>query len=182
MELGRENPSDHNEEFCMTVLGLRLSRRANAVSALHGEVSRAMWTRSLSRQRRRTQCRSATSPTACTCRPGWRRKCSGSTTAISGPAGTRHSGEARDLGRNRERRRRRALGNPPQPEIAAAGVRAPPARSNRPSVAANRRKCCKTGPRAQSGRADHRLRAPLRHLQAGQPDSGRHRTAGLDGE
>ena len=33
-----------DEEFCMTVLGLRLSRRANAVSALHGEVSRAMWT------------------------------------------------------------------------------------------------------------------------------------------
>jgi starch phosphorylase len=28
----------------MTVLGLRLSRRANAVSAMHGEVSRAMWT------------------------------------------------------------------------------------------------------------------------------------------
>ena len=28
----------------MTVLGLRLARRANAVSALHGEVSRAMWT------------------------------------------------------------------------------------------------------------------------------------------
>jgi len=28
----------------MTVLGLRLSRRANAVSALHGEVSRRMWT------------------------------------------------------------------------------------------------------------------------------------------
>ncbi len=27
----------------MTVLGLKLSRRANAVSALHGEVSRAMW-------------------------------------------------------------------------------------------------------------------------------------------
>src|SRR5215470_20441071 len=28
----------------MTVLGLKLSRRAYAVSALHGEVSRAMWT------------------------------------------------------------------------------------------------------------------------------------------
>jgi glycogen phosphorylase len=42
--LGRENPNNHFEEFCMTVLGLRLSRRANAVSALHGEVSRAMWT------------------------------------------------------------------------------------------------------------------------------------------
>jgi glycogen phosphorylase len=44
MGLGREKPSDPQEMFCMTVLGLRLSRRANAVSALHGEVSRAMWT------------------------------------------------------------------------------------------------------------------------------------------
>jgi starch phosphorylase len=44
MGLGREKPSDNQETFCMTVLGLRLSRRANAVSALHGEVSRAMWT------------------------------------------------------------------------------------------------------------------------------------------
>ena len=42
--LGRENPLDKHEEFCMTVLGLKLSRRANAVSSLHGEVSRAMWT------------------------------------------------------------------------------------------------------------------------------------------
>src|ERR1039457_282418 len=44
MGLGREHPGNPDEEFCMTVLGLRLSRRANAVSALHGEVSRAMWT------------------------------------------------------------------------------------------------------------------------------------------
>ncbi|MBZ5655778.1 MAG: alpha-glucan family phosphorylase [Acidobacteriia bacterium] len=44
MALGRENPNNTEESFCMTVLGLRLSRRANAVSSLHGEVSRAMWT------------------------------------------------------------------------------------------------------------------------------------------
>jgi glycogen phosphorylase len=44
MSLGRENPGNAHEDFCMTVLGLRLSRRSNAVSALHGEVSRAMWT------------------------------------------------------------------------------------------------------------------------------------------
>ena len=43
MALGREDP-ESDERFCMTVLGLRLSRRANAVSSLHGEVSRAMWT------------------------------------------------------------------------------------------------------------------------------------------
>ena len=44
MSLGRENIHNNDEPFCMTVLGLKLSRRANAVSALHGEVSRAMWT------------------------------------------------------------------------------------------------------------------------------------------
>ena len=43
--LGRENSSNGDELFCMTVLALRLSRRANAVSALHAEVSRAMWTK-----------------------------------------------------------------------------------------------------------------------------------------
>ena len=37
-------PDNHHEQFCMTVLALKLSRRANAVSALHGEVSRTMWT------------------------------------------------------------------------------------------------------------------------------------------
>ncbi len=44
LAFGRENPGNYAEEFSMTVLGLKLSRRANAVSALHGEVSRAMWT------------------------------------------------------------------------------------------------------------------------------------------
>ena len=44
MGFGREQPSNDQEAFCMTVLGLRLARRSNAVSALHGEVSRNMWT------------------------------------------------------------------------------------------------------------------------------------------
>jgi starch phosphorylase len=43
MGFGREHPTDFNETFCMTVLGLKLARRVNAVSSLHGEVSRAMW-------------------------------------------------------------------------------------------------------------------------------------------
>jgi starch phosphorylase len=43
MGIGREDPSNSQEEFVMTVVGLKLSRRANAVSSLHGEVSRAMW-------------------------------------------------------------------------------------------------------------------------------------------
>ncbi|MCP4293794.1 MAG: glycosyltransferase family 1 protein [bacterium] len=43
MALGRENPDNKNETFCMTVLALRLSRNANGVSELHGHVSRDMW-------------------------------------------------------------------------------------------------------------------------------------------
>lgn len=41
--LGRVNPEDDSEPFCMTVLALKLSRSANGVSELHGEISRKMW-------------------------------------------------------------------------------------------------------------------------------------------
>lgn len=44
LALGRENAADRNEPFCMTVLALRLSARCNGVSAIHGRVSREMWT------------------------------------------------------------------------------------------------------------------------------------------
>lgn len=43
LALGRENPADRKEPFCMTVLALKLSERINGVSKLHGEVSRKMW-------------------------------------------------------------------------------------------------------------------------------------------
>lgn len=43
MGLGRVEPQNEQETFCMTVIGLKLSRRANAVSSLHGHVSRRMW-------------------------------------------------------------------------------------------------------------------------------------------
>ncbi len=41
--LGRENPEDVQEPFCMTVLAIRLSAYNNGVSELHGAVSRDMW-------------------------------------------------------------------------------------------------------------------------------------------
>ena len=43
MALGRVDPDNASESFCMTVLALKISRRANAVASLHGEVSRRMW-------------------------------------------------------------------------------------------------------------------------------------------
>lgn len=45
LALGRENPMDDAEHFCMTVLALKLSRINNGVSKLHGKVSRNMWKR-----------------------------------------------------------------------------------------------------------------------------------------
>jgi len=45
LALGREKADDKAEEFCMTVLALRLNRRCNGVAKLHGEVSREMWKR-----------------------------------------------------------------------------------------------------------------------------------------
>jgi starch phosphorylase len=41
--LGRVNPENPDEPFCMTVLALKASRAANGVSELHGQVSRHMW-------------------------------------------------------------------------------------------------------------------------------------------
>jgi starch phosphorylase len=43
MGLGRVDPKNESEPFCMTVLALKLSRAANGVSELHGRVSRHMW-------------------------------------------------------------------------------------------------------------------------------------------
>lgn len=43
MGLGRVEPQNDSELFCMTVLALKLSRRATSVSSLHGYVSRRMW-------------------------------------------------------------------------------------------------------------------------------------------
>ena len=43
MAFGRVNPEDRSETFCMTVLALKNSRRANGVSAIHADVSRRMW-------------------------------------------------------------------------------------------------------------------------------------------
>jgi starch phosphorylase len=43
MALGRVNPGDTTEPFCMTVLALKNACRANGVSSIHGGVSRLMW-------------------------------------------------------------------------------------------------------------------------------------------
>ncbi len=51
LALGRVEPHNEHEPFCMTTLALKLSRKRNGVSSLHGAVSRRMW-KSLWPQRR----------------------------------------------------------------------------------------------------------------------------------
>jgi starch phosphorylase len=41
--LGRKDPGNDAEDFCMTVLALRLASFSNGVSQLHGNVTRRMW-------------------------------------------------------------------------------------------------------------------------------------------
>jgi glycogen phosphorylase len=43
LALGRKHPENDSEDFCMTVLALRLAACSNGVSKLHGNVSRQMW-------------------------------------------------------------------------------------------------------------------------------------------
>ncbi len=43
LALGREDPADRKETFCMTVLALKTAAGCNGVSKLHGHVSRNMW-------------------------------------------------------------------------------------------------------------------------------------------
>jgi glycogen phosphorylase len=43
LALGQVHPGKDTEPFCMTVLALKACRAANAVSELHGRVSREMW-------------------------------------------------------------------------------------------------------------------------------------------
>ena len=121
MALGRVNPSDGGERFCMTVLALKGSRRANAVSSLHGRVSRAMWTSlypgvrrgpsaDRSHHQRRSRAVMARSADASALRPALR----------AGLAATLRG--SRLLGRHRRRGRWRAVGDAPDAQGAAHHV------------------------------------------------------------
>jgi starch phosphorylase len=43
LALGRQNANNDAEDFCMTVLALRMAGHSNGVSKLHGLISRKMW-------------------------------------------------------------------------------------------------------------------------------------------
>ena len=138
---------------------------ANGVSRRHGQVARAMW-HELWPERPWSRCRSATSPTACTCRRG-----------SAGRRATlldRHLGETgcarrptRYLGGRRCGSPTRICGRRASAANRARRVRPARAASPTGSRAATLREYVESAARAlRSGRAHARLRPPSRHLQA----------------
>ncbi len=94
LALGRVRGDDADELFCMTVLALKLSRFANGVSSLHGDVAPAHVAAPVALPGATSRCPSGTSPTACTCRAGWPSPCSGFSTGTCRVAGRSSSSEA----------------------------------------------------------------------------------------
>ena len=134
----------------------------------------------LARHARRSDCRCAASPTACTCRRGWR-------------AGVRAARSALRPGLARSRRRRRRSGSGcndiPDAEIWADAPVAARTTCSRSSASACARAGSQehVGPEPRSSPAGamldpealtHRLRAPLHRLQAARADLPRPRAAG----
>ncbi len=177
--LGRVNPGDPNEPFCMTVLALKLSRHANGVSALHGAVSRRMWQPAVPgpprgggadrpHHQRRPRALLAGPPDEGPVRPPPRPRLA--------DADVRPG----DLAGHRDGRGRRAVGGPAGPEGPADRLRPPTAGPPDQPPRRGRRGDRRGPPGARPERPDHRLRPPVRHLQAGHPGPARRRAAGRD--
>ena len=127
MGFGREHPTDYGESFCMTVLGLEAgaARERRELAARRGLARHVEWPLSRGPGRR-----GAHRP-----RDQWRARAlvAGAADAppLRSPSGRGLAARKRrsaHLGGDRDRRRRRVVGDAPQPEGAALQLR-PPARA-----------------------------------------------------
>jgi starch phosphorylase len=158
MGLGRVNRDDRHEPFCMTVLALRSCHRANAVSSLHGHVSRGMWMPMYGVQTDRTHHqRRARAIVAGAADASGLRPASGTRLAAA-------FGRRRFLGTNRCRRRRRALGDASDAEGSAHRDRPAPGRTAGGAARRFAGPCAAGPPCPQLRRSDNRFRAPLRDI------------------
>ena len=172
MGLGRVEPHNEGESFCMTVLGLKLSRRANAVSCLHGHVSRRMWAHLWPwRVEEEIPIGHITNGVHV---PSWLAWQMLQLYDRNFPAGwLQRMGEPEAWKRIHAGRSGRAVGSPLRAQEPAVGVRAPP---RQPAMPPPRRKRRRRRSRAESARSEHphdRLRPPVCHVQAGRPDHDR---------
>ena len=177
MGLGRVEPQNEHETFCMTVIGLKLSRRANAVSSLHGHVSRRMWSHLWPwRVEEEIPIGHITNGVHI---PSWLAY--PDAPALRPQPGRQLAGADERSGRLAaavQRRSRRVVGDAQRAQEPAARLHPPPAGPRLPAPPRGRRRRRSRPQRARPQRADHRLRPPLRHLQAGRPVPPRLRRAG----
>ena len=165
----------------MTVLALKASRRANAVSSLHGHVSREMWM-PLHPGLREDQVPighitngvHVSTLAGAADAPGLRAPPRRRLDDAQHAAGS--------LARHRERRRRRVVGDASDAQGAADRLHAAARRAAGGAARRAGRGRRAASPRAQPRRADDRLRAAVRHLQAGEPDAAGPRGARQAGE
>ena len=125
MGLGRVYPADPNEPFCMTVLALKLSRHANGVSALHGVVSRRMW-QPLYPNRTEEEVPIGHITNGVHVQSWVAPQMHLLFDRHLGTDWPKHQRLPGDLGRDRDGRRRRALGDPAGPQGPADRLRPPP--------------------------------------------------------
>ena len=169
MALGRVESGRREREVLHDRAGAEdVAARQRGLVAARTGVARDV-DRALPRPAARNRCRSAISPTASTCRRGWRRRCDRSTTGISARTGRASCGrrvcwdaiekvDDGELWETHQALKARLV----ELRAAARGrARRTPRRTGRVRGAA--------APGAQPRRADDRFRAPVRHLQARQP-------------
>ncbi len=181
MAFGRVNPHDHDEQFCMTVLALegvparqrgvvaarpRLARDVDA--AAPGPARGPGADRPYHQRRARQQLAGAADAPGLRASP-WRRL-----------VDAQHA--AGSLAGHRERRRWRAVGDASDAQGAADRFHAPARRAAGGTARRAGRGHRAASPRAQSRRADDRVRAAVRHLQAREPDAAGPRGARQAGE
>ncbi len=161
----------------MTILALKLSRRANAVSSLHGQVSRAMWT-PLYPGASEEQVPIGHITNGIHVRTWLAHQMHQLYDRHLGPDWPERCAEPGTWDADRRHRRRRALGDASNAEDAAhrsgAAARGALRRAARRADRVRR----SGAPRAQPRRAHDWIRAPVRHLQAREPRAARYgRTA-----
>ena len=123
-DLGRIVPGDEREPVSHHAAGAaHQPRRQRRVAAPRRGGARHV-AAAVAGARRRATCRSATSPTACTPRPGWRSRCRRCSTAISAATGATDSAMRRCGKRIDRDSRRRALGGALRAARAAGRIRA----------------------------------------------------------
>ena len=167
--LGRIRPEDHREALCMTVLAFKMSRYANGVSALHGRITRKSW-QVLWPHHREDEVPVGHITNGVHVRTWLAPAMQDLYAKYMGADWREHLADPQHVGAHRQRPRRRAVGDAPGAQGGAGALRAPARRRAAPPQRVPRGSGRGGRRRARSRRADHRLRAPVRDLQARQPD------------